>query len=333
MNKSRILTALLCTLMFAALLVGCTQGDRVESYDYTGYIDHTEDCLGITLKLPRKYLENETIVLGKYEIAFGDLSLLDAPKAETDPADHMDVFFMPQEGEYCLFRVLAYPAEKWDGWINSGKKATDITAGTVSEEIFREDGTVYIYDQSVVDTSAFDSKMQAECNELVQMLPAIKASIKPATITMGNLGAFSTVDLNGKTVDNSIFAGHRLTMINIWATFCRPCIKELPDLQAMSEVMPEGAQLISIVGDADNEESLKLAQRIATDTGVSFPSIVPDSPLKQYLDDNMVAYPTTLFVDSAGRIVGEPIIGERGMSVYGEVLLDRLAQVDSRTNR
>lgn len=53
---------------------------------------------------------------------FGDLSLLDAPKAEADPSNHLDLFFMPLKGEYCLFRILAYPAQKWDDWMNSGKK-------------------------------------------------------------------------------------------------------------------------------------------------------------------------------------------------------------------
>jgi len=343
--KGKILTALLCAFMFTLLLAGCTQGEpsnddqsavhKEKNYDYTGYKDYTEDGLGITLKLPGKFLDNQTIIPGKYEVMFGDISLLgkDIPKAETDPANHLDIFFMPQKGEYCLFRVLAYPAEKWDGWMNSGKKAAEITGSEVSEEICRKDGTVYIYDQPKLDISNLDSNMKADYNEIMKMLPAIKASIKTTTVTMGDLGAFSTNDLYGESVDNSIFAGHKLTMINIWATFCRPCINELPDLQKMSESMPEGTQLISIVGDADNEEKLKLAIKIARDAGVTFTSLVPDNPLKQYLDNNMVAYPTTLFVDSAGKIIGEPIIGERGMSVYKEILNDRMAQVGSRSNR
>ncbi|HCL01910.1 MAG TPA: hypothetical protein DHW61_05750 [Lachnoclostridium phytofermentans] len=342
---SKILTVLLCTFILTALLTGCTQGEtskndqsavrQEENYDYTDYKDYTEDGLGFTLKLPVKYLDNETIIPGKYEVMFGDISLLgkDIPKAETDPSDHLDIFFMPQKGEYCPFKVLAYPAEKWDGWMNSSKKAADITKCATAEEIFRKDGTVYIYAQPTVDTSALDSNMKADYDEIMQMLPAIKASIKPATFTVGELGAFSANDLGGKAVDNSIFAGHKLTMVNIWATFCKPCIKEMPDLQKMSEDMPEGTQLISIVGDVKDKELLKLAQKIVNDTGVSFTSIVPDNSLKQYLDNNLVAYPTTLFIDSEGKIIGEPIVGERDMSVYKEVLNDRLTQAGSGSNR
>ncbi len=116
---SKILTVLLCTFILTALLTGCTQGEtskndqsavrQEENYDYTDYKDYTEDGLGFTLKLPVKYLDNETIIPGKYEVMFGDISLLgkDIPKAETDPSDHLDIFFMPQKGEYCPFKVLA----------------------------------------------------------------------------------------------------------------------------------------------------------------------------------------------------------------------------------
>ena len=300
-----------------------------ENYDYTGYTEYKEDGLGFTLKLPDKYINNETIIPGRYEVMFGDLSELDSdkPKAETEPDEHLDIFFMPQNGEYCLFKILAYPESKWDGWMNSGKKATDITHGSSAEEISRKDGTVYIYAQFTVDTAKFDASMKADYENIIKMLPAIKASIKITTFTADNLGSFSTKDSNSKTVDNTIFQGHKLTMINIWATFCKPCIKEMPDLQKMSEDMPEGTQLISIVGDVLDADTLQMAQTIIKDKKVLFTSIVPDASLKKYMDNNIIAYPTTIFVDSDGKVVGEPIVGERSISVYKQVLEERLAQV------
>lgn len=334
-SKGNILATLLCMCMLAIPLSGCTQNkpsadNQTEApqkvnYDYTGYEDYSEAGLDFTIKLPGEYLDNQTIIPGKYEVMFGDLSQLDAPKAETDPIDHMDIFFMPDKGQYCLFKVLAYSKEKWDGWMKSGKKAADLTGSVVSEEIFRKDGMVYIYTQPSTDISAFDTEMKADYGNLIKILPAIKASIKVTSNSVGDLGAFCARNFDGETIDNSIFAGHKLTMINIWATFCKPCIQELPDLQKMSTEMPEGTQLISIVGDVEDEASLELAKQIAKDMGVTFTSIIPDDALKQFLDQNMTAYPTTLFVDSNGKIVGEVIVGERDMSVYKEVLNDRLA--------
>ena len=46
-------------------------------------------------------------------------------------------------------------------------------------------------------------------------------------------GIFQTMqmtDFDGNEVDKSLFEGHRLTMVNIWATFCNPCLSEMPEL-------------------------------------------------------------------------------------------------------
>ena len=40
----------------------------------------------------------------------------------------------------------------------------------------------------------------------------------------GVLSAFSATDLNGNAVDQSVLVEYDLTMVNVWATFCGPCI-------------------------------------------------------------------------------------------------------------
>ncbi len=342
--KQQILYKLLRVLLFLSIftitLMGCSKPTKDDTtkqssenkngkYDYTGYTDYTEEGLGTTVKLPTKYMDDSTIVPGRYEIMFGDLDDLDKDKAESDPDAHLDIYFMPEKGEYALFKIFEYPESKWDGWMNSGKKPSEITKGSTTEELGRKDGTIYIYSEYPVDTSSFDDGMKASYNDIVAMLPAIKASINVKTVTMDNLSSFSTKDTNNKAVDNTIFSGHKLTMINIWATFCKPCIKELPDLQEMSKNMPEGTQMISLVGDVIDSDSLKLAQDIMKGKGFTITSLVPDESIKSYMDKNLLAYPTTIFVDSEGKIVGEPIVGERSVTVYKQVLNERLAKLSS----
>ena len=46
----------------------------------------------------------------------------------------------------------------------------------------------------------------------------------------GVFEAFTAQDLDGNQVDQSIFADADLTMINVWGTFCTPCLDEMPDL-------------------------------------------------------------------------------------------------------
>ena len=45
-----------------------------------------------------------------------------------------------------------------------------------------------------------------------------------------NMPEFSTTDMDGNKVTNDTFADYDLTVVNFWATYCNPCIDELPEL-------------------------------------------------------------------------------------------------------
>lgn len=136
---------------------------------------------------------------------------------------------------------------------------------------------------------------------------------------------FSAVDIYGNAVDQSIFSEYDLTMINIWGTYCGPCIIEMPGLGEMSAAMPKGTQLLGLVCDAVNDEYIELAIQIAEGTAAAFTHIVPDEALFGYLYDNIAAIPTTIFVDSDGKVVGEPLIGSSTRERYEAELAARLA--------
>lgn len=122
---------------------------------------------------------------------------------------------------------------------------------------------------------------------------------------------FSTKDLSGNVVNQEIFAKKKLTVINVWGTFCPPCIGEMPELGAWAREMPEDVQIIGIVCDvagAGDTEHLNLARKITGEAKVEFINIYPDETLMQILS-GVEAVPTTFFVDSKGKVVGEPIIG------------------------
>jgi thiol-disulfide isomerase/thioredoxin len=138
---------------------------------------------------------------------------------------------------------------------------------------------------------------------------------------------FETVDLAGKGVDYGLFAGNKLTMVNIWGTFCGPCIDEMPDLARLGKEMPEGTALVGLVMDAVDKDSLDLAKKIVSDNGVGFTNIVPDEALKAYVNENVTGVPTTIFVDASGKIVGDAVLGTRDFDAYMEVVTERLGAV------
>ena len=50
-----------------------------------------------------------------------------------------------------------------------------------------------------------------------------------------NFSNFTAADLEGNAVDGSVMREAELTVLNIWATFCGPCIEEMPGLGELSE--------------------------------------------------------------------------------------------------
>ena len=97
-------------------------------------------------------------------------------------------------------------------------------------------------------------------------------------------------------------------MVNIWASWCGPCIRELPELQAISERLKErGCSVIGLLYDGDDAAALETAKKLMTDNGVSYLVILPPENVDSLFP--LEAFPTTYFVDSDGKIISEPIVG------------------------
>ncbi len=123
--------------------------------------------------------------------------------------------------------------------------------------------------------------------------------------------AFTAKDLQGNEVTEEIFAGKDLTVLNIWGTFCPPCIREMPELGEWARAMPENVQLIGLITDIqgdEDKEHLDLALEITGKTGAEFTQIIANQDF-YWLLSQVVGVPTTLFVDGEGNLVGDPIVG------------------------
>ncbi|MDR1020138.1 MAG: TlpA family protein disulfide reductase [Synergistaceae bacterium] len=127
--------------------------------------------------------------------------------------------------------------------------------------------------------------------------------------------AFSTQDIDGKEVTGAIFADKKLTVVNIWTTWCPPCIGEMPDLGKLARSMPEGSQLIGVILDAYDPGALDEAGKILSKAGAQFPQLLPSDEMAPVLDE-VEAIPTTVFVDASGKIVGNPLVGSRSEEAY-----------------
>ena len=148
-------------------------------------------------------------------------------------------------------------------------------------------------------------------------------------VEYGSFENFTTIDFDGKKVTEDIFEGKKLTMINIWATFCGPCINEMPDLATLNkEYADKDFQVIGIVCDVgySNEgyydSSLyESAVTIAEMTGADYVNLLPSQSLDFIKLREVYSVPETIFVDENGNIIGESYIGSRSYESW-KVLID-----------
>lgn len=139
--------------------------------------------------------------------------------------------------------------------------------------------------------------------------------------------AFSMQDIEGNTYTQEMFADYDLTMVNVFTTWCTPCINEIPDLQKLQENMKDqNVQVVGIVldgigsdGKAD-KEAVEKAKLLAERTGASYPFLIPDSGYMNGRLANIEAVPETFFVDKNGNIVGNAYSGSRSLEDWTSIV-------------
>ncbi len=123
--------------------------------------------------------------------------------------------------------------------------------------------------------------------------------------------SFVTTDLSGNTVrSDSLFAGQRVTMLNVWDTTCAACITEMPALEKFSRELEEkGGQLVGLVYTADDPDLEAEAKDIVDDLGLTYVNLLPTDELKALF--SVQSFPTTFFINEKGELVGDPVMGAR----------------------
>ena len=121
------------------------------------------------------------------------------------------------------------------------------------------------------------------------------------------LGSFQAVTLDGGTFTQADIAGKDVTIINFWGTFCAPCIAEMPDLAAFAEALPDNVQVVTVC--LDGSLDLERTRNVLSEAGFPGVTLVAGDGDLQALCGSLLYTPTTVFADSEGTLVGEPIIG------------------------
>lgn len=194
---------------------------------------------------------------------------------------------------------------------------SDITEVT---ETAKEDDTSEVNEEVAIapetDTTKAGDSQEEETPELITDINYV-----PADPDL----AFESQDIYGNPVSSDIFSKADVTVVNIWGTFCDPCIGELPHLEEWRQNMPDNVQIIGIVCNSyeADDRGAQDAQFLVEQAGVKYTNIIT-GPDMYDLMSQFEYVPTTILVDREGNRIGEPITGAY-VDAYKKAVSDYLS--------
>lgn len=113
---------------------------------------------------------------------------------------------------------------------------------------------------------------------------------------------FTWKDASGKTVSFAELSKGKPVLLNVWATWCGPCVKEIPDLIALhQEYAGKGALVIGVSADR-GDDALATVSGFVSEKGMTYPVVIDNGDLEEALG-GLRGYPTTFYIDKNGVIV------------------------------
>ena len=223
---------------------------------------------------------------------------------------------LPPETRVCpLFMVLTLP----DGMTFQSFNA--LNGNAIPEAYVREIGSVgdvswylYIDGPNPDFINAIDPIYREEYTALASAgdelaaaftVYAPQAAPDPYAGLTGTKLEFVTTDPDGRPVTSAeLFAANRVTLVNCWATWCGPCVAELPELEALHERMSEaGGGVVGLLLD-DTPEAVRA---LIAENGITYPVVLAPDMLYDFIRLEYV--PTSLFVGPDGTVLAAPVVG------------------------
>ena len=147
---------------------------------------------------------------------------------------------------------------------------------------------------------------------------------------------FSLSDLDGEeTRLGDLIPEKQVTMLNVWGISCAPCLLEIPNLVRLREAYKDrGFEIIGLASDlldpwGDTDPVLlEEARELMADLDVTYPILVLSGEVRKQMQ--IIATPTTFFVNSRGEVIGDVIMGIRSEAEWDRMIRDLLDQTENR---
>ena len=121
-------------------------------------------------------------------------------------------------------------------------------------------------------------------------------------------------------------ARNKVLVLNVWGTWCGPCVVEMPDLQKVWSQMSAAGKPVQFMG-IDYRDEVETARAFLRANKITYPSLVDDGGRTLLaLRGKANATPTTLVLDRQGRIaarVSGPVTASTLSGLVTDVLGER----------
>lgn len=151
-----------------------------------------------------------------------------------------------------------------------------------------------------------------------------------ATLYAGISIGDTAKDFTLKTLDNTksyslkSFKGE-VVLVNLWASWCRGCKKEMPEFVALQKSYKKGFKLVTVNLDDDPKKAEKFLKGVEAKTGSKIPFITLQNPTKSVAKAYQCsAMPSSYLIDKQGKIVN---------IIVGSLNKDEIEQLKQEINK
>ena len=132
--------------------------------------------------------------------------------------------------------------------------------------------------------------------------------VDPEASLPGQVLSFETTDIDGNAVSSTdLFKDNKITMVNVWGTWCHNCVGEMEELAEIhARLQEKGCGIVGLEYEQKPIDTMvDEIHAFLEEKGVNYPNVI--MPMDNEIINGITGFPTTFFVDSEGTLLTLPI--------------------------